>query len=102
MIRRPARSTRVPYAALVRAQRHLRDQAARDEPRRGQEAPRGLDAVTQELAAPDPDSLHARRGVGAHVLLEAPRSEEHTSELQSRQYLVCRLLLEKKNIYYTL
>src|SRR3712207_8419557 len=47
-------------------------------------------------------------GVGEHLLqgqtglLQPPRSEEHTSELQSRQYLVCRLLLEKKNMktYY--
>src|SRR5947209_9326649 len=36
------------------------------------------------------------RGVGAHHMLGKSRSEEHTSELQSRQYLVCRLLLEKK------
>src|SRR3712207_8664221 len=37
---------------------------------------------------------------GLHLLVaEVPRSEEHTSELQSRQYLVCRLLLEKKKIY---
>src|SRR3712207_8078351 len=35
----------------------------------------------------------------AHVLRVLPRSEEHTSELQSRQYLVCRLLLEKKKPY---
>src|SRR3712207_8915681 len=35
--------------------------------------------------------------LGVAVIMYAPRSEEHTSELQSRQYLVCRLLLEKKN-----
>src|SRR3712207_7061447 len=39
--------------------------------------------------------------IGVLVLGERLRSEEHTSELQSRQYLVCRLLLEKKNIYHT-
>src|SRR3712207_7538465 len=47
------------------------------------------------------EDLRARRGgaVGdVPVPPRAPRSEEHTSELQSRQYLVCRLLLEKKNI----
>src|SRR3712207_7761936 len=43
-----------------------------------------------EPAAPEPASRRLSGG-------RAPRSEEHTSELQSRQYLVCRLLLEKKN-----
>src|SRR3712207_8396501 len=42
----------------------------------------------------DPESATARRG------LRRARSEEHTPELQSRQYLVCRLMLEKKNKYY--
>src|SRR3712207_5841389 len=41
--------------------------------------------------------VHALRGVVAPSMVTIPRSEEHTSELQSRQYLVCRLLLEKKN-----
>src|SRR3712207_8069787 len=40
--------------------------------------------------------VHAPRAVGAGPVLTQDRSEEHTSELQSRQYLVCRLLLEKK------
>src|SRR3712207_7462725 len=42
----------------------------------------------------------ARRVLSASVEQRMPRSEEHTSELQSRQYLVCRLLLEKKKIIY--
>src|SRR3712207_8767502 len=70
MIRRPPRSTLFPYTTLFRSRRPDRVAAA---------AP-GL-LLGGQRAPPD------RRG----------RSEEHTSELQSRQYLVCRLLLEKKN-----
>src|SRR5947209_11510826 len=43
------------------------------------------------------DHRTARRTVPGRTQISSPRSEEHTSELQSRQYLVCRLLLEKKN-----
>src|SRR5215217_9116259 len=68
MIRRPPRSTLFPYTTLFRSRRRRHGRASR--PRR----------------APARRSLAWR----------APRSEEHTSELQSRQYLVCRLLLEKK------
>src|SRR5947209_14761125 len=42
--------------------------------------------------------LPARLVLGAHRLAEPARSEEHTSELQSRQYIICRLLLEKKKL----
>src|SRR5439155_6839807 len=42
------------------------------------------------------ENLDGRQSVGPHVGLDLPRSEEHTSELQSRGHLVCRLLLEKK------
>src|SRR3712207_8645812 len=72
MIRRPPRSTLFPYTTLFRSQR------ARD-----------------ETTSPGNRADHARR---SHASLRAQRfrSEEHTSELQSRQYLVCRLLLEKK------
>src|SRR3712207_7892321 len=86
MIRRPPRSTLFPYTTLFRS---LRDG--------------GLDALVSDLA-------HRRVSpglVGAELelawwstvfeeMLRTDRSEEHTSELQSRQYLVCRLLLEKK------
>src|SRR3712207_7006007 len=77
MIRRPPRSTLFPYTTLFRSRsgdRSRREAARRARPR----AP----------AAPD------RRRPGQPA--EQVRSEEHTSELQSRQYLVCRLLLEKK------
>src|SRR3712207_8433068 len=83
MMRRPPRSTLFPYTTLFRSQQLPPDELARRprERRHRLRQPRGR-------PAPAP-----RRGAAAqrHV-----RSEEHTSELQSRQYLVCRLLLEKK------
>src|SRR3712207_8599949 len=81
MIRRPTRSTLFPYTTLFRSDRELLVQRVLAEHGR-------LDAVV----------LNA--GLAYAALAEdtprAARSEEHTSELQSRQYLVCRLLLEKK------
>src|SRR3712207_7974525 len=84
MIRRPPRSTLFPYTTLFRSlsrreeglREHLAELLPGREDRRG-----GRERLGQVDAAQD----HGR-----------PRSEEHTSELQSRQYLVCRLLLEKK------
>src|SRR3712207_8918489 len=77
MIRRPPRSTLFPYTTLFRS----RDQAAHARSADG--APvRGLQDPCRAAVLPGPFPTH--------------RSEEHTSELQSRQYLVCRLLLEKK------
>src|SRR3712207_7109837 len=85
MIRRPPRSTLFPYTTLFRSAR------------------RGGDGLVDL----DPRALRRRRGgehrgqvlpgSTAHVEHPRGRSEEHTSELQSRQYLVCRLLLEKQN-----
>src|SRR3712207_7418066 len=74
MIRRPPRSTLFPYTTLFRS------------------APLAPD---QQLRLAGRQRAVGRRGRGPH---ERGRSEEHTSELQSRQYLVCRLLLEKKKI----
>src|SRR3712207_7588633 len=91
MIRRPPRSTLFPYTTLFRSRRRPR---ARER----------LSGVGKEtVAAPGPRPAEKVRNValvghaaaGKTTLAEA-RSEEHTSELQSRQYLVCRLLLEKK------
>src|SRR3712207_7617100 len=79
MIRRPPRSTLFPYTTLFRSQ--LVGEAARLG--RAQ-----LQPVVPVVGRPE------RRGVPAQS--DGGRSEEHTSELQSRQYLVCRLLLEKK------
>src|SRR3712207_7356445 len=82
MIRRPPRSTLFPYTTLFRSV---------SEARRGSEEKR---APVREHAF-DPRNLDAQCWEAAVCGLDE-RSEEHTSELQSRQYLVCRLLLEKK------
>src|SRR3712207_7249478 len=81
MIRRPPRSTLFPYTTLFRSQEV-------------QEVPRGLMPASASAELPTPQRLAAIRAQLS--LLADYRSEEHTSELQSRQYLVCRLLLEKK------
>src|SRR3712207_8460176 len=86
MIRRPPRSTLFPYTTLFRSQ-----MLAIDPPRDP--------AATLGGAVATGDSGPLRHRYGAPrdlVLGMTVRSEEHTSELQSRQYLVCRLLLEKK------
>src|SRR3712207_7418525 len=93
MIRRPPRSTLFPYTTLFRSGQRR----GRPEPRECWEArggTTGAHAVHPARHRPAPAAL---RGVaGGEGGSGARRSEEHTSELQSRQYLVCRLLLEKK------
>src|SRR5258707_5739213 len=88
MIRRPPRSTLFPYTTLFRSQ--LQSHACADAfslinstvtPQSSREIPR---IISAESCARNQANF-------------TNRSEEHTSELQSRQYLVCRLLLEKKN-----
>src|SRR3712207_8308421 len=98
MIRRPPRSTLFPYTTLFRSDpvqvaaygpdRDL--QPARQRPQ--------LDGLVrpQEPAQQRDSPLLRRERGGGNVAQVFQRSEEHTSELQSRQYLVCRLLLEKK------
>src|SRR3712207_7126999 len=95
MIRLPPRSTLFPYTTLFRSAARARRAAGPAAPRR---APPGL---RPDGAAADADRgpLPLRRR-GAPVRVGG-RSEEHTSELQSRQYLVCRLLLEKKKLLIT-
>src|SRR5439155_20167987 len=79
LLRPPPRSTLFPYTTLFRSQVHGPDAAL---------------ALLASLADDDRVAGHHRVfAVRAHLL----RSEEHTSELQSRGHLVCRLLLEKKN-----
>src|SRR3712207_7466056 len=85
MIRRPPRSTLFPYTTLFRSVQVPPVQ------RRDYVAPTGLHD-SEGWAA---DDVHPSQ-VLEHIDLAPGRSEEHTSELQSRQYLVCRLLLEKK------
>src|SRR3712207_8442998 len=93
MIRRPPRSTLFPYTTLFRS-------------------PASMDPVAVARRFPGPAPLRSSgRGHAPRLLRGLPerrvlpvragralRSEEHTSELQSRQYLVCRLLLDKKKI----
>src|SRR3712207_7534485 len=100
MIRRPPRSTLFPYTTLFRS--------------RGQDYVNEtlqscLFSVFEDLGSTDPQEVwrfypdtHSERDRLDLAQRERVRSEEHTSELQSRQYLVCRLLLEKKKqkLYY--
>src|SRR3712207_8296768 len=97
MIRRPPRSTLFPYTTLFRSAERAVDAPSHDRrllpglrlrrrERRPRPEPVRLLRLRRELPLPvGPRAAHGR-------------SEEHTSELQSRQYLVCRLLLEKKKI----
>src|SRR3712207_7163801 len=89
MIRRPPRSTLFPYTTLFRSVDH-------EEVRRVGEPPRPALHRGDALAVLAVLLLLEVAGEPAAGHL-GHRSEEHTSELQSRQYLVCRLLLEKKN-----
>src|SRR3712207_7031609 len=96
MIRPPPRSTLFPYTTLfrsIRAAPVLAEQARPAVPAGREHAERDPVAHRQRQAARVRRDTLAERGDLAHALV---RSEEHTSELQSRQYLVCRLLLEKK------
>src|SRR3712207_8084136 len=93
MIRRPPRSTLFPYTTLFRSHRRQR------------RTEHGGDRAAARLA-PRSSALREPSGRGCRPWRacrrsEGARSEEHTSELQSRQYLVCRLLLEKKKIINT-
>src|SRR3712207_8157431 len=81
MIRRPPRSTLFPYTTLFRSARELAELLAR-----------AVEQLEQAIG-----KLESGKGGDEHSAeVHRLRSEEHTSELQSRQYLVCRLLLEKK------
>src|SRR3712207_7383083 len=95
MIRRPPRSTLFPYTTLFRSRAHtagaefvtLDDLAERISLFGDSKVTATISGNTVTASVVSPDA--------------GKRSEEHTSELQSRQYLVCRLLLEKKNIVYS-
>src|SRR3712207_9024593 len=101
MIRRPPRSTLFPYTTLFRSVRAHKGKAAvrlevigrsghSSQPHLGLNAVHAMAAIVTKAVAYS--ELLARGPFNQN------RSEEHTSELQSRQYLVCRLLLEKKKI----
>src|SRR5258707_7797100 len=99
MIRRPPRSTLFPYTTLFRS----RSPAPRDTPLFRSTRSRGQHSAT---ARPSPSAVHcsedrkSTRLNSSHANISYAvfclKTKEHTSELQSRQYLVCRLLLEKK------
>src|SRR3712207_9005168 len=96
MIRRPPRSTLFPYTTLFRSAglREVGDRFALAQALTG--------VADAHLAFGEPEKALAALEESVRLIAELdPRSEEHTSELQSRQYLVCRLLLEKKNIITT-
>src|SRR2546430_4651614 len=79
MIRRPPRSTLFPYTTLFRS----------------------LDGEVEVVGEQRPDTVDHLAPVGLERIGRVVRSEEHTSELQSQSNLVCRLLLEKKNMSIT-
>src|SRR3712207_7512066 len=88
MIRRPPRSTLFPYTTLFRSRSLLLEGVVLPERLRGRVTVLGRRGRREE---------GGREHDADEQPKPPPRSEEHTSELQSRQYLVCRLLLEKKN-----
>src|SRR3712207_8206920 len=97
MIRRPPRSTLFPYTTLFRSVRTAMAAS-------GGTAERIMDAAERRIRAAGYGGFSFRelaaevgvKSASVHHHFPTKRSEEHTSELQSRQYLVCRLLLEKK------
>src|SRR3712207_8084200 len=99
MIRRPPRSTLFPYTTLFRSSSPPVPRSARDGAlRRGRSIPSRRRSAVADPARARKLAVRIRQIVSAAIetQIKDPRSEEHTSELQSRQYLVCRLLLEKK------
>src|SRR3712207_7308227 len=91
MIRRPPRSTLFPYTTLFRSITEVGAASSHI----GTRTTARFDPATREFI------LDTAEAGAAKFVAAMDRSEEHTSELQSRQYLVCRLLLEKKNDQHT-
>src|SRR3712207_8523774 len=95
MIRRPPRSTLFPYTTLFRSSARICEQ-------KGPATTRVMSRTTTPASAPPPRGASSRAVTSSMVLgMGSPfavvlRSEEHTSELQSRHYLVCRLLFDKE------
>src|SRR3712207_8875797 len=86
MIRRPPRSTLFPYTTLFRSRQYFRE---------GADGRPKIEKMMPQVSSFE--YIITDSELEALVLENNLRSEEHTSEFQSRQYLVCRLLLEKKN-----
>src|SRR2546425_7326821 len=101
MIRRPPRSTLFPYTTLFRSLRserrgRPRRSATTSRDREGRSSRRHSWLCSMSRDSPCPHGAQPRMSPG-----RSTRSEEHTSELQSLAYLVCRLLLEKKKTTYS-
>src|SRR3712207_7791313 len=96
MIRRPPRSTLFPYTTLFRSESYVDKGNLYDRAVTSAFSLELRDAVAAAHGRLRRDQIPGRAH-GVWTADASPRSEEHTSELQSRQYLVCRLLLEKKN-----
>src|SRR3712207_7699668 len=94
MIRRPPRSTLFPYTTLFRSQ-----VMKKQEPGGGSGTSPPWIVRSSKSTGPTGPTVNTRSIPRASITVR--RSEEHTSELQSRQYLVCRLLLEKKKTHTT-
>src|SRR3712207_7123771 len=93
MRRRPPRSTLFPYTTLFRSPHRRGTRRVQSHSFHGErQAKTGLGGEGTEA------QRRVQRGIQQRRVHPVPRSEEHTSELQSRQYLVCRLLLEKKKL----
>src|SRR3712207_7221980 len=92
MIRRPPRSTLFPYTTLFRSEQ-VHEREGEQDP--GRKCSRVRPTLCAHFPAEQREETRSRKADGGE------RSEEHTSELQSRQYLVCRLLLEKKKHTHT-
>src|SRR5687767_15177136 len=93
MIRRPPRSTLFPYTTLFRSEGTLADRGRDRVGAQGDRRVREADRCGGSRRQP---RRQGRRQIRARPRAAHARSEEHTSELQSLAYLVCRLLLEKK------
>src|SRR2546425_608587 len=104
MIRRPPRSTLFPYTTLFRSSRsRVRRRSGRSwSAAPGRRAFRGATSRWKWSSTPYSALARMRSWHSAWPLMPRSRSEEHTSELQSLAYLVCRLLLEKKNTLISL
>src|SRR3712207_8589415 len=97
MIRRPPRSTLFPYTTLFRSPPSADHAAPVTAPARSEHRKAITLAISSSVASrPSGILLACAASASSREPPRWARSEEHTSELQSRQYLVCRLLLEKK------
>src|SRR3712207_7278159 len=100
MIRRPPRSTLFPYTTLFRSDRRERVRLLRAVHERHGGTQRRLGVMCEQHVDILQHLVYRHRPWREWEMTRPLRSEEHTSELQSRQYIVCRLLLEKKKKQY--